>query len=169
MRIKVFLILFIFLSITFIGGCGEKKTESVKDQKMQIGEVSVQGVVFSVTSPFETIKEKLGEPVSYQESKSCLYAGLDKTYQYSNLIILTYPLKGKEYISSIALLKNAKEITYQSYVKLGDSMEELEEKLKGKNYDKSETCYQLEEGKLGFAFYLENETVIKIEIYSIAE
>ncbi|MBP7319428.1 MAG: hypothetical protein KA953_00025 [Lachnospiraceae bacterium] len=166
---KLISMLFIFLAIAFLGGCADKKTESGKDKKMQVGEVSIQGEVFSVTSPFESMKEKLGEPENYQESKSCLYDGFDKTYQYSNLIITTYPSKGKEYISSITLLKNTKDLDYQSYVKLGESKKNLEKALQGKKYGTSPTCYQLEEEKVGFAFYLEGENVTKIEIYSITK
>ena len=58
---KLISMLFIFLAIAFLGGCADKKTESGKDKKMQVGEVSIQGEVFSVTSPFESMKEKLGE------------------------------------------------------------------------------------------------------------
>ncbi len=169
MKKKIISMLVIILAIVFMGGCGEKKTDSVKDQKMQIGEVKFQDLIFSVTSPFESVKEKLGEPLNYQESKSCLYDGFDKTYEYSNLIITTYPSKGKEYISSITLLNNTSELTYQSYVKLGASKNNLEEALHGKDFNTSPTCYQLEEEKIGFAFYLEGENVTKIEIYSITK
>ena len=65
MKKKIISMLVIILAIVFMGGCGEKKTDSVKDQKMQIGEVKFQDLIFSVTSPFESVKEKLGEPLNF--------------------------------------------------------------------------------------------------------
>lgn len=169
MRKKIISMLFVFLTVAVLGGCADKKNETDSDKNMKIGEVSVKGEVFSAGSSFEPIKEKLGEPENYEESKSCLYDGFDKTYQYSDLAITTYPSKGKEFISSITLLNDTKELTYRSYVKLGTSKKELEKALQGKKYGTSPTCYQLEEDKIGFAFYFEGENVSKIEIYSITK
>jgi len=169
MRKKIIASLIFALAIALFSGCAEKKTTSTKDYKLQNGEVCINDIVFSIRTSFDKIKDDLGEPVKYQESKSCLYDGFDKIYQYSDLIISTYPLEKKEYISSIILLNENKTITYNCNVKIGDSMNDVKTKLKGKELITSSTCYQLEETDMGFAFYFEGETVSKIEIYSIAE
>lgn len=39
-----------------------------------------------------------GQPVSYEESNSCAYIGLDKVYVYSGYTIYTYPVNGVDYL-----------------------------------------------------------------------
>lgn len=169
MRKKIIISLLLAMVITLFSGCAEKKTASSGEQNLKFGEIGINDVVFSVRTSFDKIKDALGEPVKYQESKSCLYDGFDKTYQYSDIIVSTYPLEGKEYISSITILNETKSISYNCNVKIGDSMDEAKAKLKGKELLTSSNCYQLEETDRGFAFYFEGESVSKIEIYSIDE
>lgn len=169
MRKKIIVSLLFALVITLFSGCAEKKTASADERSLNFGEVCINDIVFSVRTSFDKVKNELGEPVKYQESKSCLYDGFDKTYQYSDITISTYPLEGKEYISSITILNETKAITYNCNVKIGDNMDEVNAKLKEKELITSSTCYQLEETDRGFAFYFEGDVVSKIEIYSIAE
>ncbi|MBP5173951.1 MAG: hypothetical protein ILP01_03285 [Clostridia bacterium] len=39
-----------------------------------------------------------GEPLSYEESNSCAYLGLDKVWTYSGYTIYSYPVNGVDYL-----------------------------------------------------------------------
>ncbi len=49
------------------------------------------------------ILENLGAPLSYDESPSCAFEGLDKVYRYSGFEIQTYPEGDKDYVYMITL------------------------------------------------------------------
>ena len=50
-----------------------------------------KGTEITLHADFAPILAALGEPVSYTESASCAFEGLDKTYYYGSLYIDTYP------------------------------------------------------------------------------
>lgn len=62
-----------------------------------------QGTEIAVNTPMAPLAEKLGEPTSYFEARSCVYDGLDKEYTYGGVIIRTYPAGGQDYILSVEL------------------------------------------------------------------
>lgn len=60
--------------------------------------ITYKGVTVMLNAPAEPIISALGDPVSYTESTSCAFDGLDKTYYYGSLYIDTYPLGDSDYI-----------------------------------------------------------------------
>ena len=62
-----------------------------------------EGVEIRVGHLMSEYLEALGEPSSYFESASCAFDGLDKTYNYSDFIITTYPIDDKDYVGGIEL------------------------------------------------------------------
>lgn len=49
----------------------------------------------------------LGEPLSFFESPSCAFQGMDKVYTFPSLVVNTYPEQGKDLILSIYLTDDA--------------------------------------------------------------
>ena len=56
------------------------------------------GVELKLYAEATPIITALGEPTKYDETASCAFDGLDKTYYYGNLYVQTYPENGKDYI-----------------------------------------------------------------------
>ena len=46
----------------------------------------------------ESFIKAAGEPLSYEESNSCAYLGLDKVWTYSGYTIYSYPVDGVDYL-----------------------------------------------------------------------
>lgn len=59
------------------------------------------GVTIGVDMDMAELVAALGEPDSYFEAASCAFEGLDKTYTYGSVEIMTYEMNQKDYVSSI--------------------------------------------------------------------
>lgn len=57
-----------------------------------------------MNAEFAPLLDFLGEPDSYFEAASCAFDGLDKTYTYAGLEIITYPDGDRDFISSVRIL-----------------------------------------------------------------
>lgn len=105
---KKILILLLALAMIFaLAACGDdtnnnnntdtKPTDSTEATSGGSSSVSEEysftykGVEITLHADFAPILTALGEPVSYTESASCAFEGLDKTYYYGSLYIDTYP------------------------------------------------------------------------------
>ena len=60
-----------------------------------------------MNAEFAPLLDFLGEPDSYFEATSCAFDGLDKTYTYAGLEIITYPDGDQDFISSVRILDNS--------------------------------------------------------------
>lgn len=137
----------------------EKNTEqdNANQTKVACGQISVE-----LDEDFESCRESLGEPKAYYESKSCLYDGYDKTYEYDDLIIITYPINGKEKIASITVL--SEEVDHSLSISIGDSLDKIKSEYYEEKLDITDSCCIYEDG-FGIAFYMEDDVVVEIEIY----
>lgn len=79
---------------------------------------TLNGNEFALDSDVSGLLRELGDEYSLSEAPSCLYDGTDKTYEYEEISIYTYPLNGKDLIDEIQLtgssFKTAKGITIGS-------------------------------------------------------
>jgi len=66
-----------------------------------------RGCPLPMNAEFAPLLDYIGEADSYFEAASCAFDGLDKTYTYSDVEIITYPDEDVDYISSIRLLSSA--------------------------------------------------------------
>jgi len=66
-----------------------------------------RGCPLPMNAEFSPLLDYIGEPESYFEAASCAFDGLDKTYTYSDVEIITYPDGDVDYISSVRLLSSA--------------------------------------------------------------
>lgn len=60
--------------------------------------LNYKGQQLRIHADFAPILAALGQPVTYNESSSCAFEGLDKTYYYGSIYIDTYPVGDKDYI-----------------------------------------------------------------------
>ena len=57
-----------------------------------------KGTEISLHAPAGPIIDALGEPLSYSESTSCAFEGLDKCYGYGSFYLETYPQGDKDFV-----------------------------------------------------------------------
>lgn len=168
-------------------GCGKKdntdnveKNDQTTENKGQADEnkdstqVEPSGFVFKhngieiyMNTDVAPVIEALGEPLHYFESESCAFKGLDKVYTYGGFEISTYPLDGKDYISSIDLKDDT--VSTTENISLGSTVEEMIS-VYGEDYTQSAGAYTYvkEESKLQFVVN-NNDEIIGITYLAIVE
>lgn len=67
--------------------CGGDTAAFTKDDLS----LTVHGVTVTVETPVEEILSQLGEDYDYAEAISCVYEGMDKTFDYDGATLYTYP------------------------------------------------------------------------------
>lgn len=169
MKLRNKLVCLILIIGICLCGCDKGENKSIEtnanSDRLMANQVKLKDKIAEIDSEMD--KESFGEVLDYSESKSCLYDGYDKTYKFQDVIVVTYPLDGKEYISSITMLNNN---TINSWgIKIGDNTEKIKESFKGLDLVTSDTCYSFKKDKSGVAFYLNEEVITEIEIYSVTE
>lgn len=82
------------------------------------------GVTVEIDADAAPVIAALGEPVSYFESASCAFEGIDKVYSYDGFEIDTYPSEdGRDLISAVIL--NSEEVKTAENVRIGDSRDAM--------------------------------------------
>ncbi len=109
----------------------------------------------------------LGEPDSYFEAASCAFDGLDKTYTYSGIEILTYPDESKEgvdYISSVRLLDNS--VSTPEGITIGATPEEVTAAY-GENYEEHGQQYTYENGDALLSILFQDGKAVSVEYTAV--
>lgn len=148
-------------------GCGSVAKETTGSNQMaNIGKTSVKvgDLTISLNDEMKSIRESLGEPLDYVESKSCMYDGYDKIYTYADVEIITYPMNKKEYISSINILTD--NAVSGSDIQIGSNANDIVEKYGEENLIISNVYYIYETDKYGYSFCVGNDDIVlAIEVY----
>lgn len=121
-----------------------------------------------MNAEFGPLKDYLGEPDSYFEAASCAFDGLDKTFTYGGVEIITYPDEDKEgvdYISSVRLLDNS--VSTPEGVTIGSTVEEVAAAFTGSDLDGSAKQFDKEDGDCILTILFENGKVISVEYTAI--
>ena len=166
-------ILTVVLMLVFglgLAGCGNNTQDAGGDknvESLKSNQIRIEGVVVALDDSIDVIKDKLGELLEYSESKSCMYEGFDKVYTYSDVKIITYPKDGGEYINSITVLSN--NVETGCGILIGDTTDAIKGKYAEDKMVITKSCYMYETDDFGIAFYVESDTVVEIEIYTMAE
>lgn len=133
-------------------------------------EVTTKGYVFEYDGTVAAadmdaapVIEQLGEPVSYFESTSCAFEGLDKIYTYSSFEIETYPVEDRDYISTIILKDDS--IATQEGVYIGDSSEKLQQNY-GSEYTERDGMIVYEKDGMELCFIVRNTEIVSIQYCS---
>lgn len=123
-----------------MAGCGSKekvidgnaKNQSSASAQSENKQTAAKGYVFvsggttvEIDALAAPIVEKLGKPVSYFESASCAFEGLDKKYTYKGFDLDTYP-SGKDDMVSAVVFKDDSIKTPEG-IGIGDSAKKVKE------------------------------------------
>lgn len=123
-------------------------------------------VVITPNDEAEGIIEKLGKYISYDESNSCAFEGLDKVYKYSGFEIQTYPVKNKDYIYSITFLNDM--VSTVEGVSIGASREKVIE-IYGDKYESIGDNISYTLGKTSLQFIFRDGKVTSIKYFAIVQ
>ncbi len=69
--------------------------------------MKIKEIEIAIDAEAAPILTALGKEISYEESPSCAFEGMDKLYVYQGFRIKTYSLSGKDYIYSIELMDDS--------------------------------------------------------------
>lgn len=117
-----------------------------------------------MNAEFAPLLDFIGEPDSYFEAASCAFDGLDKTYTYGDVEIITYPDEDVDYISSIRLLNSG--VSTPEGITIGSSAEEVEAAY-GEDYTDFGGQYTYEDGDTLLSLLFKDGTVIAVEYTAI--
>ena len=109
------------------------------------------------------VLEKIGDPYSYFEAKSCAFDGLDKSYTYVHFEIDTYPAEDGDRISMICLLDDL--TSTPEGLSIGDSKDKMEQ-LYGTNYELAGSEYVYNAGKMKLKIQVSSGNVSYISYVS---
>lgn len=121
------------------------------------------GVVIEMDADAASIIEQLGEPDAYFEAPSCAFEGIDKIYTYGSVEIDTYPMKDKDYVSSITFKDDT--ITTTEGIGIGDSVEKMEA-VYGSDWSDEDGMAVYEKDGMKLCFIMEGDSIISIEYRS---
>lgn len=119
-------------------------------------------VVVEIDADAAPVVEQLGEALSYFEAPSCAFEGIDKIYTYSSFEIETYPLEGKDFVSSVTFKDDS--ITTPEGVAIGDSVDSVKAAYGEGTEEAGMLVYEKDDMKL--CFIIQGDVVASIEYKS---
>lgn len=125
--------------------------------------LTVSGEAFNCDTNITEVIAALGDDYQYAEGKSCAYDGLDKTYEYGNVIFYTNPLDAGDIVTEI-YTENG-EITTSKGISVGDSRQQVLDAYGEPDEDDGYTLlYRAldEPGEPALCFDMEEDTVYAI-------
>ncbi len=147
-------------------GAGEQ--DAATETPLSPVEVRLGNVTIALGDDMDKVKESLGEPLDCQETQSYVYDGYEKTFTYDGAEIITYPMDGKDIVSSISLLDQSG--VSGSGVQVGDDPDTVEKLYGGEQLVKGSAYYLYETEDYGYSFYLGDDGKIAVvEAYVYAE
>lgn len=117
-----------------------------------------------MNAEFAPLLEFLGEPESYFEAASCAFDGLDKTYTYAGVEIITYPDEDVDYISSIRLLDDS--VATPEGIAIGSTLDQVTEAY-GEDYEELGMQYAYEDGDAQLIILFEGDKVLSVEYMAL--
>lgn len=113
-----------------------------------------------MNAEFAPLLDFLGEPDSYFEAASCAFDGLDKTYTYAGVEIITYPDEERDYISSVRILDGS--VSTPEGITIGSTQEDVAAAY-GEDFQELGTQYVYEDGDARLSILFENGAAISVE------
>jgi len=124
------------------------------------------GVTIYMNTDVSPVINALGEPLQYFEAESCAFKGLDKTYTYAGFEITTYPMDGKDYISSVYLMDDT--VSTPEGIYIGSTVDEMIAAY-GDDYTQSSGSYTYTKGDSKLQFIANNDEIISITYLAVVE
>ncbi len=152
-----------------LGGCGGASSGAEGEDQMQKAaeeafSFTVDGVTVVLNAQATPILEELGEELSYFESESCAFSGLDKEYTYSSFVITTYPVDEVDYVAGIVLMDDT--VATEEGISIGSSLAEV---IAAYGESDSQTTCEYESGDSRLLILLSDEVVTSIQYVAITE
>ncbi len=119
-----------------------------------------RGCPLPMNAEFAPLLDYIGEADSYFEAASCAFDGLDKTYTYSDIEIITYPDEDVDYISSIRLLSSA--ASTPEGITIGSSRDEVVAAY-GEDCEIIGNEYTYTDGDAHLIIIFEGDAVVSVE------
>lgn len=123
-----------------------------------------RGCPLPMNSEFAPLLDYIGEADSYFEAASCAFDGLDKTYTYGDVEIITYPDGDVDHISSIRLLSDA--VATPEGVTIGSSRDEVAAAY-GEDCEALGDQYTCEDGDTMLNILFQDDKVISVEYIAV--
>ena len=127
---------------------------------------TVQGIDIMMHAEAAPILEALGEPVSYTESASCAFTGLDKTYYFGGFYLETYPIDDVDYVNSVWLVDDSS--TTPEGIYIGASKAEVEAAYGAENFNGT-NAYRMTGTTSILTIILDGDLVTSIQYDAIIE
>ena len=127
---------------------------------------TVKGVKVEMGVLAKDVIDALGEPAQYNESASCAFEGLDKTYGYGGYIITTYPDGDKDYILSARFVDDS--VTTEEGIYIGSTKADVE-KAYGADCFEDDSTASLKKGNTELLIFLEDGAVVEIQYQAIVD
>ena len=108
----------------------------------------------------------LGSPVSYEESPSCLYQGLDKDYTYAGFKLRTYPENGIDYVLNVCFTDDS--VATPEGIMLGSTRSEVEAAY-GTDFVEQNGNVLYTKDKTELRFRFDGDNVSAIEYWAITD
>lgn len=122
--------------------------------------LTYQGCPLPMNAEFAPLLDFLGEPDRYFEAASCAFDGLDKTYTYAGVEIVTYPDGERDYISSVRILDGS--VSTPEGITIGSTQEDAAAAY-GEDFQELGTQYVYEDGDARLSILFENGAAISVE------
>lgn len=113
-----------------------------------------------MNAEFAPLLDFLGEPDSYFEAASCAFDGLDKTYTYAGVEIITYPDEERDYISSVRILDSS--VSTPEGITVGSTRADVIAAY-GEDFQEIGEQYVYEDGDAVFSVLFEDGAAISVE------
>lgn len=165
---KIAFLLVFCVTLIFTGCSGDNGTTGNSGGSQSTGgyKFSASGVSVSMNSEADAVVDALGEPLSYFESESCAFKGLDKIYTYDGFQLTTYPVDDVDYVYSVVFTSDMAETP--EGIAIGSTVDEMLAAY-GEDYSKSGDVYTYTKDKSTLKFITENSAVVSVEYYAITD
>lgn len=157
-QVKILIISIIILIIT---GCVAKEIKESDSYSF-----NYNGINIAISDNMKEVLTNFSNYISYQETMSCAFEGLDKIYTYEHFEISTYPKNNLDYVLSIYLLDDT--VSTNEGIKINDTYDKLVATY-GKEYKNEGNEYKYIKNNVSLSFIIENNHIIQIAYSLVLE
>ncbi|NLO35407.1 MAG: hypothetical protein GX112_03520 [Clostridiaceae bacterium] len=131
--------------------------------------ITVEGQTYFLLEDAAGLLQVLGEDFQYSEAESCVYDGLDKTFDYGSLCIYTIPAEETDLLDGIDIYDDS--VTTARNITVGSSREDVLQAYGPQVGEESDLVYNTSNdiGRLGdpkLTFIMNGDLVVAISYYS---
>lgn len=168
MKKKISLFLILALSILALSACGGEGGGSSSQVEIPDDGFSFtyEGTTIKIHDPAADVLSALGEELSYTETASCAFEGVDKTYEYEHFYLMTYPNGDTDYVQSFWFKDS--EVSTQEGIALGSSYDDVAAAY-GEDYYNGSNAFVIASGEMTLTIMLSNDAVTSIQYIAVFE